>query len=42
MDFRGISCFFAVAMLGGTIQESWIQIVNLGFLLTDPTKKPQH
>jgi hypothetical protein len=26
-------------MLGGTIQEPWIQKINLGFLLTDPTRK---
>jgi hypothetical protein len=25
-------------MLGGTIQEPWIQRVNVGFLLSDSTK----
>jgi hypothetical protein len=30
-----------ISMLGGTIQEPFIQKVNLGLLLTDPTK-PQH
>jgi hypothetical protein len=29
-----------ISMLGVTIQEPWIKKVNLGFLLTDPTKKP--
>jgi hypothetical protein len=31
-----------ISMLGGTIQEPSIQKLYLGFLLTDPTKKPQH
>jgi hypothetical protein len=45
LDYHGISRFSAVfviiiiSMLGGTIQEPWIQKVYLGFLLTDPTKK---
>jgi hypothetical protein len=48
LDFHGISRFLLfsssiISMLGGTIQEEpWIQKVNLCFLLTDPTKKPQH
>jgi hypothetical protein len=29
-------------MLWVTIQEPWIQELYLGFILTDPTKKPQH
>jgi hypothetical protein len=45
LDFHGISRFFAVSssiisMLGGTIQEPWIQKVNLCFPFADPTKKP--
>jgi hypothetical protein len=28
-----------MSMLGGKIQEPWIQKVNLCFLLTDPTKQ---
>jgi hypothetical protein len=32
-----------IAMLRGTNQETWIQKVNLGFLLTESMhKKPQH
>jgi hypothetical protein len=27
-----------ISMLGGKIQEPWIQKVNLGFILADPTK----